>query len=330
VVPQRARQCVGGGEHESKLGAGLDPEHGRFDGSALDVDHFPRGRFRCCGLDQPTVERTAEQPAEASPARCDGDGVIGIELRCEPRVEIPGHIDPRAASKARGHTDGNGVHGVTVAAGTLARMGEAGFVETGDLRVAAVVLAAGSSRRLGEPKQLLPFRGATLLDATLDRVRSFGLSQTIVALGGAAPEVRETVDLTGCCVVDSAHHTEGCSSSIVAALAAIDAAADGFLLFLGDQPDVGSSTVEALLTATATEIAVVGYRNGAGHPFWFARSVFDALRGLHGDKAVWKLLESGLFESATVAVDADVPLDVDTRDDYDRLLAAEALRSDVS
>ena len=45
---------------------------------------------------------------------------------------------------------------------------------------------------------------------------------------------------------------------------------------------------------------------------------------------MWKLLESGQFESATVAVDADVPLDVDTRDDYDRLLAAEALRSDIS
>ncbi len=197
-------------------------------------------------------------------------------------------------------------------------------VETGGLRAAAVVLAAGSSRRLGQPKQLLPFRGATLLDATLDRVRSFGFEQTIVALGGAAPEVREAVDLDGCTVVDSVHHTEGCSSSIVASLDAIDAAVDGFLLFLGDQPDVAATTVEQLLeVAATTQIAVVDYRDGSGHPFWFARSMFGALGGLHGDKAVWKLLESGRFETAAATVDATVPLDVDTWDDYEALLANE-------
>jgi len=204
-------------------------------------------------------------------------------------------------------------------------MSESGPVRTGDLRVAAVVLAAGSSRRLGQPKQLLPFRGATLLDATLARVRSFELAQTIVAVGGAAPEVRNTVDLRACTVVDSVHHTQGCSSSIVASLGALAGDVDGFLLFLGDQPDVAASTVDTLLGAAATsQIAVVDYRDGSGHPFWFARSMFGALGDLHGDKAVWKLLESGRFETASVQVDADVPLDVDTWDDYQRLLAAES------
>ena len=197
-------------------------------------------------------------------------------------------------------------------------------VNAGNLTVAAIVLAAGSSRRLGQPKQLLPFRGATLLDATLDRVRSFGLTQTIVAVGGAASEVRATVDLSGCTVVDSLHHTEGCSSSIVASLDALTDDVDGFLLFLGDQPGVVGSTVEALLaTAARTQIAVVDYRDGSGHPFWFSRSMFGALHELHGDKAVWKLLESGRFETAVAAVDTDVPFDVDTWDDYQRLLAAD-------
>lgn len=193
-------------------------------------------------------------------------------------------------------------------------------VDAGDLTVAAIVLAAGSSRRLGQPKQLLPFRGATLLDATLDRVRSFGLAQTIVAVGGAASEVRATVNLDGCTVVDSLRYTEGCSSSIVASLDALTDDVDGILLFLGDQPGIAASTVEALLaTAPATQIAVVGYRDGPGHPFWFSRSTFGALEGLHGDKAVWKLLESGQFETTTAVVDADSPLDVDNWDDYQRL-----------
>lgn len=192
------------------------------------------------------------------------------------------------------------------------------------LRVAALVLAAGSSRRLGQPKQLLPFRGATLLDATIDAVTGFGLAQTIVTIGGAAPEVRDTVDLSNVDVVDSVHHTDGCSSSIVSALAALDPDVDGLMLFLGDQPDVPAAAVDALLrTAVAgAEIAVVDYNDATGHPFWFARSLFGPLADLHGDKAVWKLLESGRFETAHVRVDADVPLDVDTWEDYQQLLDA--------
>ncbi|MEM7091526.1 MAG: nucleotidyltransferase family protein [Actinomycetota bacterium] len=188
----------------------------------------------------------------------------------------------------------------------------------------AVVLAAGSSRRLGQPKQLLEYRGTTLLDVTLNNVRSFGFAETIVALGGAAPEVLERVDLTGLTVVDSVHHTVGCSSSIVASLGAIDSTSDGFMLFLGDQPHVPAAAVNELAAVAdaGAEIGVVDYRNGTGHPFWLARSMFEALAGLHGDKAVWKLLESGMFEAAHATVDADVPLDVDTWDDYQALLGA--------
>ena len=192
------------------------------------------------------------------------------------------------------------------------------------LRATALVIAAGSSRRLGQPKQLLEFRGATLLDATIANVLGFGFPQTLVTIGGAAPEVRDTVDLSAVEVVDSLHHTDGCSSSIVSALDAIEPASDGFFLFLGDQPDVPRSAVDALIAAAigGAEIAVVDYRDGTGHPFWLSRSVFDALGELHGDKAVWKLLESGRFRTAHELVDTDIPLDVDTWDDYERLLAS--------
>ena len=154
--------------------------------------------------------------------------------------------------------------------------------------VAALVLAAGSSRRLGQPKQLLPFRDATLLDATIENVTGFGFAQTIITLGGAAPEVRETVDLSGVDVVDSVHHTNGCSSSIVSALDAINPEAADFMLFLGDQPGVPSAAVDSLLGAAAAgaELAVIEYNDGTGHPFWFARSMFGPLADLHGDKAV--------------------------------------------
>ena len=66
------------------------------------------------------------------------------------------------------------------------------------------------------------------------------------------------------------------------------------------------------------------YDDGRGHPFCFARPLFRELSALHGDKAVWKLLDRFAGEVAEVAVAGPVPLDVDTWDDYDAVLAASA------
>lgn len=194
---------------------------------------------------------------------------------------------------------------------------------------AGLVLAAGRSSRLGQPKQLLEFRGKPLLDSTLEVARSCGFDQLVVALGGAGDDVRAGVDLTGCTIVDNVRYTTGCSSSIVAALDHVDPEVDGLVLLLGDQPGVLPSTVASLLAASRTvtaeaddpaPIVVCRYTDGRGHPFWFAREMFDELRELRGDKAVWKLLESGRWPVVEVSVDEPVPLDVDTWDDYRRLL----------
>lgn len=185
-----------------------------------------------------------------------------------------------------------------------------------------LVLAAGNSKRLGQPKQLLAFRDRTLLDATLDMARACCFDQLIVALDAAAGEVRSTVDLSGCVAVDNVHFTQGCSSSIVAALASVDDRADGLVLLLGDQPAVTPAAVSALCSVgeSGAPLAVCRYDDGRGHPFWFARSMFHDLKELHGDKAVWKLLESGDRPVTEVAIGGAIPLDVDTWADYERLL----------
>jgi molybdenum cofactor cytidylyltransferase len=184
-----------------------------------------------------------------------------------------------------------------------------------------LILAAGGSSRLGRPKQLLPYRGRTLLAASLDVARTSGFDELIVALGGAGDDVRAGVDLSGCAVVDNVHYTTGCSSSIVAALDRVDARADALVLLLGDQPGVDPEAVRRLCTEGAeSELAVCRYDDGRGHPFRFTRAVFPELRDLHGDKGVWKLIESGRWPVHEMGVDGPVPLDVDTWDDYERLL----------
>jgi molybdenum cofactor cytidylyltransferase len=188
--------------------------------------------------------------------------------------------------------------------------------------VAGLVLAAGGSSRLGRPKQLLPYRGATLLDGVLATARGCSFDQLVVALGGSADEVREAVDLAGAEVVVNDAYGSGCSSSIAAALGALDPGCDVLVLLLGDQPEVRPAAVDALLAGRGSKpLAVCRYDDGRGHPFAFGRAVFGDLAGLHGDKAVWKLLDRRPGDVAEVPVPGPVPRDVDTWDDYRAVVA---------
>jgi molybdenum cofactor cytidylyltransferase len=194
--------------------------------------------------------------------------------------------------------------------------------------VTGLVLAAGTSSRLGQPKQLLAFRGTTLLDATLQVARASGFDQLLVTVGGASSAVQQAVDLRDATVVVNTEFATGCSSSISAAVGSVDERCNGIVLMLGDQPGVTPDTVRRLVDGAAdSPLGVCRYADGRGHPFWFRRDVFADLLTLHGDKAVWKVIESGRYDVADVAIAGDVPLDVDTWADYQALLAQDAARA---
>ena len=188
--------------------------------------------------------------------------------------------------------------------------------------VTGVVLAAGGSSRLGTPKQLLPYGDTSLLGASVDAARACGFDQLIVTLGGAADAVRQAVPLEGIDVVTVDDFGSGCSSSLRAALTLVSAEATGIVLMLGDQPGVSPATAERLVTTSSAPIVVCRYHDDIGHPFWLSRSTFSALSRLRGDKGVWKLIESGRFAVHELPVEGSVPHDVDTWDDYRRLLAS--------
>ncbi|MEY2442839.1 MAG: molybdenum cofactor cytidylyltransferase [bacterium] len=192
--------------------------------------------------------------------------------------------------------------------------------------VTGLVLGAGGSRRLGRPKQLLPYGDKTLLGHVVDTARACPFDQLIVALGGAAGDVREQVDLHGADVVVNESFGSGCSSSIAAALGAIDERSQWLVLMLGDMPGVTVETVEALLSARGdAPMAVCRYEDQRGHPFAFHRRMFEELADLHGDKGVWRLLDQRADDVAEVQIAGPVPLDVDTPEDYEAVLAAAGL-----
>jgi len=191
--------------------------------------------------------------------------------------------------------------------------------------VTGLVLAAGGSKRLGQPKQLLPFGESTLLDHVLSVARCCPFDQALCVIGGGGPEVRGVVDLDGFEVVDNPAFGEGCSSSIAAALGVVDARADVLVLMLGDQPGVTPQGVATLIAGRGdADLAACAYEDGRGHPFAFSRALFGDLATLHGDKGVWKLMDRAGEAVVDVPAPGVIPLDVDTWEDYEAVLATRS------
>lgn len=197
--------------------------------------------------------------------------------------------------------------------------------------VTGLVLAADGSPRLGVPKELLSYQGETLLGASLDTARECGFDQLIVTLGTASEQVRERIDLDGAWVVDSPHADTG-SSSIVPALDVVDRRTDGIVVMLGDQPGVTSATVWSLVAEVAgpaTPIGVSRYDNGRGHPCWFGRELFGELRQLRSDRDVWGLIRAGRHPITEVDAAGNIPLRVETWEDYQLLVALPGVEEEA-
>jgi molybdenum cofactor cytidylyltransferase len=196
--------------------------------------------------------------------------------------------------------------------------------------VVGVLLGAGSSRRLGRPKQLLPLGDTTVLGWTSRAAEASTLDRVVLVVGGAADAVLTSFPRGRVEIARNDAYGTGCASSL---LAGLDTAGDcaAIVMLLGDMPGVDAAIIDSVIgawRAAPSWAAVTRYRDGLGHPFVFSRDAFPTLRGLHGDKAVWKIVDA---ESETrvrrIDVDRDLPLDIDTWDDYKAVKAALDSRS---
>ena len=187
--------------------------------------------------------------------------------------------------------------------------------------VSGLVLAAGVSTRLGQPKQVLPFGGTTLLGHVVgEALAAAALDEVIVVIGGAADEVRRRVDLRGARVVENPQFGEGCAASYRTGLGVVDPRAEAVAILLGDQPGVDHAVIDTVVEAwrgTRERIMLASYRGHEGHPLIFARALFDQLAALQGDKAAWKIVDAHRDWIRPVPLERSHPRDVNTREDYD-------------
>jgi molybdenum cofactor cytidylyltransferase len=191
-------------------------------------------------------------------------------------------------------------------------------------KVAAVVLAAGSSTRLGQPKQLAPIAGRPALSYALDALRASRVERIVLVLGHAADEIAAALDLTGITVVRNDAYAEGQSTSVIAGVKALGDDVGAALMVVGDQPLIASTTVDAIVRAyeeTGGPCIVPLYEGEWGNPVLLARATWPLLDNLKGDTGARPILRKHMDMVLEVPVPGPLLDDIDTPEDYARIRA---------
>ena len=190
-------------------------------------------------------------------------------------------------------------------------------------RIAAVVLAAGTSGRMGEPKQLLRLGERTVLEQTLLNLRSTQISEVVLVLGFTAEVIARQADHHKVKIVINEQFREGMASSLRAGLAALGPEIDAALIVLADQPFVRPATFDQIIERYAesrAQVALPTYRGFRGNPVILDRSVFVEVMALTGDigcRAIFGDHPEGIVK--VPVDDIGILLDIDNQNDYERL-----------
>jgi molybdenum cofactor cytidylyltransferase len=177
-----------------------------------------------------------------------------------------------------------------------------------------VVLAAGASTRLGEPKQLVRLGGETLLERTVRVAREAGCEPVVVVLGASAAMIQEECRLDEVCVVMNEDWASGMGGSIGAGVRALGDV-DGCVVMTCDMPAVTASHLRRLIEGGgAGEVVASSYAGRQGVPAYFPVSAFVELKALRGDVGARGMLQGGKFVELM-----DGELDVDVVEDLERV-----------
>jgi molybdenum cofactor cytidylyltransferase len=197
-------------------------------------------------------------------------------------------------------------------------------------RVAAIILAAGKSTRMGEAKQLLRLGESTVLGRTIENVRRSRVDEIVLVLGSAAEAIRRRLPssfLESLKLVVNPAYEHGMASSLQAGISALDPEMDAALIVLADQPFVRPETLNQLAghDRAKAQIVIPTYHGVRGNPVLLDRSIFPEVMALKGDVGCRAIFGSDPERTVNVEVeDEGILLDIDNHEDYERLQTLSA------
>ncbi|WP_026463310.1 nucleotidyltransferase family protein [Adhaeribacter aquaticus] len=190
--------------------------------------------------------------------------------------------------------------------------------------IGLVLLAAGASTRLGQPKQQLLYKGKSLLQHALQTIQQSAVNNVAVVLGAGASEIRNAHAFGTAHVVENPDWQEGMASSISTGLNSLLKAAPnagGVIFMVCDQPFVTATLLDQLISTysqTNKEIIACSYQETLGTPVLFRKKFFPDLLALQGQEGAKKLIKK--FPEAVMAVAFPKgSIDIDTPQDYENL-----------
>ncbi|KAA0989305.1 nucleotidyltransferase family protein [Dyadobacter aurulentus] len=197
-------------------------------------------------------------------------------------------------------------------------------METRQSSIGIIILAAGNSSRLGEPKQLLLFQHKTLLRHIAEIAVEIADQKVIVVTGSSAALIENEVSKLPCQTVFNGHWLDGMASSIVKGITALNESypdISGCIIAVSDQPFVTAEIFQNLIAEanTGTAIAASSYGDTLGTPVFFSKSYFDQLLQLKGSEGAKKLILAHQSNVRTVPFPLGT-VDIDTQEDYKNLL----------
>ena len=191
-----------------------------------------------------------------------------------------------------------------------------------DQTLAGIVLAAGESRRMGQPKQLLPFGERTILERVVDTLLTAGIGEVVVVLGHLADRVRAVLGDRPVRAVVNASYRQGMLSSVKCGVHAVGAGYDAVLIALGDQPHIEGVVVSEVMQAYQTGmLALSSHVMGQkGHPIIInLRKYRQAIADLPEDAGLNALMQQHADDVHLIDVATeDIIRDIDVPDDYTR------------
>jgi len=195
---------------------------------------------------------------------------------------------------------------------------------TESTNIGVVILAAGSSSRLGQPKQLLQYQNQTLLKRIIDIVIPFDFNPSVLVLGAYADQIRDAVNLENVTAVYNEHWSEGIASSIrvgVEESIKLNDSLKSILFVLSDQPFVSSGLIQRLIDKhnhRSQRITACSYKQDIGVPAIFPKHFFPKLKELTGDVGAKSIIMRH-SEVIDEVVFKKGYFDIDTAEDYEQL-----------
>jgi len=190
--------------------------------------------------------------------------------------------------------------------------------------IAAIVLAAGASARMGRPKLLLPYHGVPLLRRAVETAFRGGCGDVVVVLGADPEQYLPILAGTSARPVHNPDFTQGLSSSIRAGIEAVPEGAVAAVIMLADQPLIDEGVIHRLIETYRTsgmKIVACTYGGVHGVPVLFDRALFLELLVLEGDQGARQVMATYPRHVGTVEIPLEAAADIDTPDDARRLLS---------